>query len=656
MKTAYLVVLATLGFVVASGCTDVVGGEGTPWDDATMEIWTEGGDAVVAWVFFEDKGVEVGHLTDALGARRAALSPRALQRRLRIRADGGIDERDLDVAAAYVSAVTATGARHRATSRWLNAVSVEATEAQLDAIEALAFVSSTRPLLATSSPNLPPVPGEPDPGDGDRNYGLSQQQLDMLGVTDMHECGFRGEGILIGVQDTGFSLQHEALADVEVLAEYDFVNDDENTADEGDDMEGHHTHGTGVLSLLAGWEEGDFAGAAPEAVYILSKTEDLSQEVQLEEDYYVQGLEWIEGLGADIFSSALGYVDWYSSVDLDGNTAPTSAAAQIAAANGLILFIAAGNVGPEPRSLAPPADADGVITVGAVDFDGVITDYSSRGPTADGRTKPDVVAPGDWVWMAEPSLHNAYTPNQGTSFATPLAAGVGALVLQSNPGMTPAAMWTQLTSTASQFDAPDNDYGWGLINAMDAAGDVCPCEDQDGDGYNDESCGGSDCQDLLPNIYPGAAEICDGFDTDCDGEMLPTEIDEDGDGHLVCEDDCDDNNGQIHPDAEEIPYDGFDQDCDGEDLTDVDGDGVDGPDEDCDDTNPDAYPGAEENCYDDADNDCDGKEDSADSECEGTGPTWEQDRDGCSCRHATNAPRGPVIALVLLAATLLRRR
>ena len=651
-----LAVLTALGLSVALGCADGVGGDGSPWVERSLEAEADGDHGAPAWVFFHDKGVAVGDLTDALAAAKAALSPRALQRRQRIRGDQGIDERDLDVSPAYIASVAATGARHRATSRWLNAVSVEATEAQIDAIEALPFVRDTRPLVVARSTVLPPSPTAPDPGEEDRNYGLSQQQLDMLGVTEMHECGYRGEGILIGVQDTGFSLEHEALVDVQVLAEYDFVNDDENTADEGDDMEGHHTHGTGVLSLLAGWEEGEFAGAAPESVYILSKTEDLTQEEPIEEDYYVEGLEWIEGLGADIFSSALGYVDWWSPVDLDGHTAPTSAAAEIAAANGLILFIAAGNVGPEPRSLAPPADADGVITVGAVDFDGLITEYSSRGPTADGRFKPDVVAPGDWVWMAEPSLHDAYTPNQGTSFATPLAAGVGALVLQSNPGMTPAAMWSQLTSTASQPDDPDNDYGYGLINAMDAAGDVCPCDDQDGDGYNDDSCGGSDCQDLLPGVYPGAAEICDGYDTDCDGEMLATEIDEDDDGYLVCEDDCDDLNGQIHPDAEDIPYDGVDQDCDGADLVDVDGDGVNGPDEDCDDTDPDAYPGAEEDCYDDADNDCDGKDDSDDSDCEGTGPSWEDDRGGCSCRHATPASPGPLVALVLLVATLFRRR
>jgi len=610
---------------------------------------------VPTWVFFSDKGVEGQELVQALLERRAELPQRALDRRERMRPGQAVDVDDLDVSPAYVDAVLDTGVTHRATSRWLNAVSVYADAAQLQKIEALPFVASTRPVAASLR-----SPDRSEPPDASRDYGVAQEQLDFIGVSLMHECGYTGQGIIIGVQDTGFDRDHESLQHITVIDEYDFVNDDTNTADEGDDMEEHEYHGTGVLSLIVGLDDDDFSGVVPDAGVILSKTEDLTQEEPIEEDYYVEGLEWIEGLGADIFSSSLGYTDWYTPQDQDGQTAPTSIAATLAVDRGLIMIIAVGNVGPDPRTLAPPADAEGVITVGSVNMKGEISEFSSRGPTADGRTKPDVVGPGDPAWMADSAWASAYIPEYGTSFATPLVAGVAALVLESNPGMTPLEMWSRLTSTASQWDSPDDDYGWGLVAAMDAAGDVCPCDDVDGDGYNDEDCGGTDCDDSLPSVNPGSTEICDGIDTDCDGVPMEGEEDVDGDGFMACANDCDDNNPAINPDAEDIPYDGLDQDCSGDDLTDADFDGVDGPDEDCDDNNPDAYPGNDEDCSDSADNDCDGDTPDSDSDCEGY-EDWNpngDDEGGCGCRQAgqTTPIQGMLGLSLLMVLAGLRRR
>ena len=200
------------------------------------------------WVFFVDKGIDEGGRDQALQQRRAELSERALARRERMRPGEAVDEADLDVNAAYIDAVLDTGVRHRATSRWLNAVSVEADAAQLEAIESLAFVASTRPVAPSRRSPMAPTP----PPDADRDYGVAQEQLDFIGASDMHECGFRGQGIIIGLQDTGFDRDHESLQNITVLDEWDFVNDDANTADEGDDMVGHEHHGTGTLSLLVG--------------------------------------------------------------------------------------------------------------------------------------------------------------------------------------------------------------------------------------------------------------------------------------------------------------------------------------------------------------------------------------------------------------------
>lgn len=517
---------------------------------------------VPAWVFFRDRGDEA--LAPALERARQALAPRALQRRIRVRGDGGVDVRDVPPAAEYVQAIAGSGAQIRTTSRWLNAVSVRADARQRAAISALPFVAAVRPVArAWREPRRSAGPalahGERELAD----YGFAQAQLELLKVPELHACGLTGAGVVIGVQDSGFRLTHQALAGVNVLAAHDFVQDDDTVADEPGDAKGQHNHGTSVLSLIVGRDGETFSGVAPDVTVILSKTERIDEEAPYEEDLYVAGLEWIEGMGADLFTASLGYIDWYEPSDLDGKTAVVSQAAAVAIENGLIMLTAAGNAGPEPSTLLAPADTDGIIAVGATNLDGVLSDFSSRGPTADGRIKPDVLAPGKDVWAVRPNTQDEYGQGNGTSFAAPLAAGVAALLLQAYPDLDPAGMLALLRVTASNAATPDNESGWGMIDGLAAAGLYCSCVDGDGDGHFDVACGGDDCADGDPTTYPGAPELCDGVDNDCDDAVPADEVDEDGDGVRVCAGDCDDGDPARWPGAPEDPADCIDNDCDG---------------------------------------------------------------------------------------------
>ncbi|MCY1070581.1 S8 family serine peptidase [Nannocystis sp. RBIL2] len=514
------------------------------------------------WVFFRDKQVEGADLEAALVRQERELAPRALRRRARVRGDRGVDVRDVPPAPDYVQSVAATGVRIRATSRWLNAVSVDADAAQRAAIARLPFVAGVRPVARGRRHEHPLPVTEETPSS--RAKGLSWPHLSALHVPELRECGLTGAGVVVGVQDTGFVLKHQAFANVQVIAARDFVQGDDVVADEAGDTPGQQHHGTGVLSLIVADDGEVFSGVAPGVSVILAKTERIDVEEPYEEDYYVAGLEWIEGMGADIFTASLGYSDWYEPQQLDGKTAVVSQAATVAVANGLIMFAAIGNGGPDPKTLDAPADVDGVFAVGATDFDGVVTPFSSRGPTADDRIKPDLVAPGQDVYMARSDSLVAYEASQGTSLSTPLVAGVAALLLEAYPELDPAGMLALLRATATQPDAPDNDLGWGFVDGLAAAGLHCTCVDGDGDGHYAATCGGDDCDDDDPASHPGASEVCDGRDNDCDAALPADEADGDGDGVRLCAGDCDDADPARWPGGEELPDDCIDNDCDGE--------------------------------------------------------------------------------------------
>ncbi len=441
------------------------------------------------WIFFTDKGNPSQVSSNVSEYQYKAQLP--IKTRLRRqRAQGNaISNSDLPVFKPYIEGVLKLGTTLRVTSRWLNAVSVEAPYSLIPRISKLPYVKSIEPVTTYKRrrtrnstfesgelrhPRYAPGIQQSTPSGEHLLYGMSAIQIQQIRADFLHEKGYDGSGITIGILDTGFDLSHEALRNVRVRAEYDFVNGDGETSDEPpDDDIGQDDHGTEVLSIICGNSPGNFMGVAPGADYLLAKTERVSYrgtefEHDIEEDWWIAGLEWSEERGADIVSSSLGYSDWYSYSDLDGATAKTTVAANTAVEKGMVIVVSAGNEGKsiDWPYISAPADGFHVIAVGAVNYAGDIADFSSIGPTYDGRIKPDVVALGDDAYVVDPNSIDGYRKADGTSMATPLAAGTVALLMQAIPDLNePKHIVKLLKYTASRALSPDNHYGWGIINA-----------------------------------------------------------------------------------------------------------------------------------------------------------------------------------------------
>ncbi|WP_457566573.1 S8 family serine peptidase [Caldithrix abyssi] len=426
---------------------------------------------LLAWVVFKDKGGQ----NTALYKPGELLRQRAIDRRLLRRPNRPlVDYSDLPVYPPYLDEVRSRVQKIRVVSRWLNAVSVEATAQSLEDLQALDFVLKVDPVRQAKPIDKEKIEVRPETlapkiqAEIDTLfYGYSFNQLDLIGVPFLHEKGLHGEGVVIGMLDDGVNLlnYHVAFDSLNVLATRDFIHGDDDVTDsEFKAFEGWH--GTMTLSTIAGYVPTRLIGPAYRAQFLLAKTEVDQSETPVEEDYWVAGIEWLEQNGADIVSSSLGYIDWYSPADMDGETAKTTIAADLAVEKGVIVFNSAGNEGdnPDVNTLIAPADGKKVLAIAAVDRFGLRASFSSVGPTADGRIKPDLAAMGLYVYVASKSHADQFVYASGTSFSCPLAAGGAALLLQAYPQTTPELMARALKETASQAAFPDKFLGWGVIN------------------------------------------------------------------------------------------------------------------------------------------------------------------------------------------------
>lgn len=399
-----------------------------------------------------------------------ALSERAVEQRTKWNIP--TDELDYPVNAAYLDSLRHMGIKIYHTSRWFNGATVEMTPSKATQVAALGFVSNVEmtrddsdPIYSPRKRNMPAWQTTSDTND------WTYDQLALYNLHPLHAAGYEGQGILMTVCDGGFYNAHtmSCFRQSQELGHFDFTDDTYSF------YGSTGAHGTECLSVISGITNG-FYGAATQADYYLMRSEENDTESPKEMDNLVAALEKSDSLGVNVFSVSLGYAlfdndNWTlnKNTDLDGQTTRASRAATIAARKGMLVCVAAGNEGDGSwRTISAPADADSILTIGAVTTDSVVGGFSSYGPSSDGRIKPEVCAVGVQTTLINPSGY--IVTSNGTSFATPLLAGMAASLWSALPDENAMQIRERIIRSAHRHEHPDrsNHIGYGIPNAWKA--------------------------------------------------------------------------------------------------------------------------------------------------------------------------------------------
>jgi len=408
------------------------------------------------------------HFTDknsspySVAAPEKYLSARAISRR--IKQEILPTAEDFPVNPAYVQQLSSAGAKVFYTSRWLNCALIQATTNVASSLNLLTFVKE----VEFVAPGARLIPGRVKAHKTRKQTGgaeATKAQLQMVGIDDMQADDIYGEGVHVAILDAGFDgvdtgVPFKHLFDGKrVIQVHDFV---QNTKD----VYRYDDHGTEVFSVIAASSD-TYTGGAHEASFYLYVTEDVPTEYRVEEYNWLFAVERADSAGVDVISSSLGYNTFddasmnYSKSDLNGTTAIISKAAIGALARGIVVVCSAGNEGNNSwGTVTPPADVNGILAVGSVTSAGARSVFSSKGPTADSRIKPDVVAMGSGVSVIEPSGSNGFA--SGTSLAAPIVTSLITGLIQRFPDIDPGIIAQKIVSTASQSDHPDNSLGYGI--------------------------------------------------------------------------------------------------------------------------------------------------------------------------------------------------
>lgn len=419
-----------------------------------------------AWVYFSDKPDASTYFANPL----TMLSQRALDRR----ANQGIalNNTDVPIAQTYIDQVTTSqGITVKAKSKWLNALHIRGSQADIQALTNLPFVSAiefaNQALNARLSSNVSnnSINKNMDVEEN-FNYGNSANQIEMLNGHLLHQQNFTGTGKIIAVLDSGF-LNVNVAAPFQRLFTNNLILGGYNYVNQSTNVYALHNHGTLVLSCMGGFVDGQLVGTAPDAQYYLFVTEDVSSENPVEESYWVEAAEEADRLGVDVITSSLGYFGYdnpnYSHTysEMTGNKAFASRGANVAFSKGIIVVASAGNEGAtfEPH-VGVPAEAINVLAIGAVKADETYATFSSIGPSFDGRVKPDVMAQGQAAVVANTS-GNIVTAN-GTSFSAPIFAGMITSFWSAVPNLTAVEVVQFVKESGDRFMLPTTQYGYGI--------------------------------------------------------------------------------------------------------------------------------------------------------------------------------------------------
>ncbi|MCX7547578.1 S8 family serine peptidase [Xanthomarina sp. F1114] len=430
-----------------------------------------------AWVYLTDKENVAASIANPI----SILTQKAIDRK---QAHGvSIDARDVPVNETYISQLKAeTGISVHSKSKWFNAVHVRGTESDINSLLSLAYVVDI--VFADNNLNarleVPKNKFELETRRTSFNYGSAANQIEMIQGDLLHQDNYTGTGITIAVIDAGFPNVNtmggfQRLRDNNgILGGYDFY-------DRNPDVYANtsSSHGTNVLSTMAGYIEDEYVGTAPDASYYLFRTENAPNENPIEESLWVEAAERADSLGVDIINSSLGYKTYdnpnytHLDADLDGLTTYISKGANIAFEKGILVVNSAGNEGA--NGLNAPADAAGVFTIGGVDSNGDYANFSSQGSAFQPTQKPDVVTQGQAsaiIWE-----DNVIGVANGTSFSSPIMAGAIACLWQALPDLNNSQIMQLIRESASQYNAPDYLMGYGIPNLASALNQGLSIED-----------------------------------------------------------------------------------------------------------------------------------------------------------------------------------
>lgn len=402
------------------------------------------------------------------------LSEKAIARRLK--QNIAITEADLPISRSYMDSLIVAGVTPIVHSRWLVTVVVESRDSfAIEQVANLSIVDSVKWVwkgkVSGGACDIDRQEVESTNSEDvflDEPYGYAHKQIKMLNGIKLHDKGYRGQGMTVAVIDAGFRNvdKLDAFKHLKIVGTRNFVLPEESVFEEDD-------HGTKVLSCMAANTRGLMIGTAPEASYWLLKSEDSRSEFPIEEDYWAAAVEFADSVGVDVVSSSLGYFTYdaegmgYCQTALDGKTALISKMAQLASEKGILLFCSAGNEGNGSwEKITFPSDAAGVLTVGSITSDKKKSIFSSTGFTSDYRIKPDVVALGTGSCVIDPSGNIRYA--NGTSFSTPILAGLGVCLWQALPWLSNQEIIELLKESSSQSRRPDAELGYGIPDVFKA--------------------------------------------------------------------------------------------------------------------------------------------------------------------------------------------